>query len=160
MLQVLRDQGVDHIELRMIDLNPLVPVGVDVRDVAFAQLLLVWLASTPRRALSVKDQVQAAQNFKNAAHYDLKTVKIVPPTGKIMSVADAALEVLDQMAQFYREFPAEVTDVLAFQRAKFEDAENRYAWKIRKQFGGGFVEKGLELARQRQEEAVREEAYV
>lgn len=160
VLKVLRDQGVDHIELRMIDLNPLVPMGLDVRDVAFAQLLLVWLASTPRRTLSVKDQVQAVQNFKSAAHYDLKTVKIVPPTGKIMPVADAALEVLAQMAQFYRDFPAEVTDVLDFQRAKFEDAENRYAWKIRKRFGGGFVEKGLELAQKRQEEAVREEIHV
>lgn len=70
------------------------------------------------------------------------------------------MDVLEQMARFFRDFPAEVNDVLAFQRAKFEDAENRYAWKIRKQFGGGFVENGLELARRRQEEAVREEAYV
>ena len=69
--------GVDHIELRMFDLNPLVPGGIDVRDLTFAQLFLVWLASTPREALSPKDQVQAVQNFKNAAHYDLKAVKIV-----------------------------------------------------------------------------------
>lgn len=154
ILKVLRDQGVDHIELRMFDLNPLVPVGVDERDVAFAQLLLVWLASTPRQPFSVKDQIQAVQNFKNAAHYDLKTVKIVAPSGEVYSVAGAALKVLDQMAGFYRDFPKDVTDILDFQRAKFEDAENRYAWKIRRQFSGSYMEKALDLAKKRQEEAL------
>ena len=31
--------------------------------------------------------------------------------------------------------------------------EKRYAYRVRKEFGGGFVEKGLALAKQRQEEA-------
>ena len=66
-LNTLREQGVDHIELRMFDLNPLVPGGIDERDLTFAKLFLVWLASTPREAISTKAQVQAVQNFKNAA---------------------------------------------------------------------------------------------
>lgn len=152
-LETLRDQGVDHIELRMFDLNPLAPTGIDERDLSFAQLFLVWLAATPREPLSVKAQVQAVQNFKNAAHYDLKTVKIVPPSGKICSVAHAALDVLDSMEAFYRDFPEEVLSILHFQREKFVDAENRYAWKIRHAYDGGFAKKGLALARQRQEEA-------
>lgn len=152
-LNTLREQGIDHIELRMFDLNSLVPGGIDERDLAFAQLFLVWLASTPREPLSTKAQVQAVQNFKNAAHYDLKTVKIVPPDGEVTSVANAALKVLDRMAEFYEGFPDSVGKVLAFEREKFVDAENRYAWKIRRAFDGGFVKKGMALARQRQEEA-------
>lgn len=100
-LNTLREQGVDHIELRMFDLNPLMPGGIDERDLTFAQLFLMWLASTPREGLSTKAQVQAVQNFKNAAHYDLKTVKIVPPDGEVTSVANAALKVLNRMAEFY-----------------------------------------------------------
>ena len=152
ILRVLREQGVDHIELRMFDLNPLVSSGVDVRDVTFAQLLLVWLAATPRKPFSAKDQVQAVQNFKNAAHYDLKTVKILAPDGKVCSVADAALRVLEEMQEFYQDFPEEVTSVLAFETEKFVDADNRYAWIIRKQYANGYVKKGLELARKRQDE--------
>ena len=152
-LGTLRDQGVDHIELRMFDLNPLTPTGIDERDLSFAQLFLVWLASTPRVPLSTKAQVQAVQNFKNAAHYDLKTVKIVPPNGEVCSVTDAALHVLDRMAEFYQDFPDSVQEVLSFERDKFIDGDNRYAWKIRREFDGGFVKKGLALARQRQEEA-------
>ncbi len=160
VLKTLREEGVDHIELRMIDLNPLAPFGIDERDVAFAQLLLVWLASTPRRVLSIQDQVQAVQNFKNAAHYDLKTVKIGSSTGKTIPVANAALEVLDQMLEFYQGFPQEIGKILAFQRAKFEKAENRYAWKIREAFQDGFVKKGLELAQKLQQEALKEKRDV
>lgn len=156
LLETLREQGVDHIELRMIDLNPLVPVGIDIRDVIFAQLLLVWLACTPREALSIQDQVQAVQNFKNAAHYDLKTVNIVNRLGKAVPVADAALDVLDQMMAFFQDFSEEILQVLAFQRTKFENAENRYAWQIREQYKEGFVKKGLELAKKRQQEALEE----
>ena len=116
-------------------------------------MFLVWLASVPGVKLAARDQVQAVQNFKNAARYDLKTVKILLPDGAVCPVADAALQVLERMEAFYRDFPEELREVLAFQRAKFEDAENRYAWKIRRAYGGGFVKKGMELARQRQEEA-------
>ena len=151
-LGTLREQGVSHIELRMIDVNPLVPGGADERDMIFAQLLLSWLAATPRHSLSVKDQVQAVQNFKNAAHYDLKTVKIVMPDGAVASVADTALKVLAEMREFYRDFPADVLEVLDFETEKFLDAEKRYAWMIRKEFSDGYVRKGLELAKKRQEE--------
>ena len=152
-LNTLREYGVDHIELRMFDLNPLAPSGIEIRDLTFTQLFLVWLASTPREEFSDKAQVQAAQNFKNAAHYDLKTVKIVPPDGEVTSVANAALNVLHRMAEFYKDFPVEVQEVLNFEREKFIDGDNRYAWKIRRTFDDGFVKKGLALARQRQEEA-------
>jgi glutamate--cysteine ligase len=154
VLKVLRDDGVNHIELRMFDLNPLVSAGVDVRDVQFAQLLMVWLMCQPVKHLSRKAQVQAVQNFKNAAHYDLKTVKIVLPGEEATPVADAALTLLAQMKGFYRDFPGEVRDVLIFEEEKFLDPEKRYAWKIRKEFADGYVQKGLTLATARQREAV------
>lgn len=151
-LRALKERGVNHIELRMFDLNPLISCGVDVRDVKFAQLLLVYLASTPRRKLSAREQVQAVQNFKNAAHYDLKTVKIVS-SGEVCTVARAAKVVFGDLRRFYAGYSADVLSVLDFEEAKIDDADNRYAWKIRREYDGGFVEKGLKLARQRQEEA-------
>lgn len=152
-LNTLREEGVNHIELRMFDLNPLIPCGIEEKDVIFAQLFLVWLASIPRRPFSDQAQVQAVQNFKNAAHYDLKTVKIVVPNGEVYTVTDAALNVLASMKKFYRDFPDTIHEVLDFEEAKFIDGDNRYAWKIRKQFAGGYARKGLFLAKQRQEEA-------
>lgn len=151
-LNTLREKGVNHIELRMFDLNPLVPCGIEEKDVAFAQLLLVWLVATPHPPFPKKAQVQAVQNFKNAAHYDLKTVKIVDPSGEVYTVAQAALNVLASMKEFYQGYSTEVQAILDFQEAKFVDANNRYAWKIRKEYSNGFAKKGLELAKRRQEE--------
>lgn len=149
-LEALRDGDVSHIELRMFDLNPLVKEGVDVRDVFFAQLFLIWLASTPPEHVSRVDQVQAIQNFKSAAHFDLKTVKIVMPDGDVNTVDVMALKILDRMEEFFSGFDHSITQCLAFQRAKFEDQENRYAWQIRAKYSNGFVQKGLDLCRKQQ----------
>ena len=212
----LKGEGVSHIELRMIDLNPYRPAGLDVRDAEFIKLLLIYLAALPDREITPHEQIQAVKNTKNAAHYDIDEVKIVLPgsdedlkacRGEKISPADsymekgaettdlvsAALCVIGKMEAFFAgiaerfaqtaaggcpaepEFaeqlvqtaaggcPAELANadhlaqlaaakeevmaVLAYQRKKFEDPEARYAFRVRKEYGEGFVEKGLELAR-------------
>lgn len=155
-LEGMRAGNISHIELRMFDLNPLYAAGVAYDDVFFAQLFLVWLASKPACALDKKAQVQAVQNFKNASRFDLKTVKIVAPDGEIFTVARAARNTINIMMDFYRSIGAgqDVMDCLERQYLKFEDGSTRYAYKIRQRFGGGFVQKGLELARARQAAAV------
>lgn len=154
-MKALRDNGqVSHIELRMLDLNPLTVSGIEEKDVFFAQLMLVWLAGTPRQKFDLKDQVQAVQNFKNAARFDLKTVSIVVPNGERYSVVDAALNVIGFMEEFYRGFPDDVQEILAFEKEKFLDPEKRYAWKIKNEFKDGYVKNGLALAKQRQQELI------
>lgn len=149
-LESLCRNGVNHIELRMFDLNPLVSAGVEEMDIIFAQLLMVWLASTPSQPFSEKDQIQAVKNFKNAAHYDLKTVNILTTDGETYSAAHAALKVIDRMKEFYGGLSLDVDEILQFEYEKFTDADNRYAWKIRKQFGNRYVKKGLEFVKERQ----------
>ena len=151
-LESLCQNGVNHIELRMFDLNPLVCVGVEEKDIVFAQLLMVWLAAMKGQPFGEKEQIQAVQNFKNAARYDLKTVNILMPDGRIYSVANAALRVIERMKEFYGGLSLDVEEILQFEYEKFTDADNRYAWRIRKQFGGGYVKKGLKLVKERQGE--------
>ncbi len=150
-LESLRKNGVNHIELRMFDLNPLCVEGIEVKDVIFAQLLMIWLLCQPEQDFTSRHQIQAVQNFKNAAHYDLKTVKIALPDGTICSVAQAAMNMIDAMKGFYRKYEIEVQDILDFEYEKFVDGGRRYAWIIREQFQGGFVRKGMELAKRQQE---------
>lgn len=145
------EKGVNHIELRMFDLNPLEEAGVEIKDIRFAQLLMVWLVSTPDQPFDKKDQIQAMHNFKNAARYDLKTIGILDSNGENISVVWAGIKVIDKMKEFYQKLGLPVQDVLEFEYQKFMDAENRYAWKIRKQYQGSYVNKILELAKERQE---------
>lgn len=145
-LESLRMEGVNHIEMRMFDLNPFAFGGIDIRDIRFTQLFLIWLSSLRRNHVTKRDQVEAAQNFKNAAHYDLKTVKIRLRDGNMYPVADAGLEILQRMQEFYRGCDSWVQDVLLFETAKFENADNRYAWQFRRLYPDHFVKRGLALA--------------
>lgn len=149
-LQRLADLGVSHIELRMIDLNPLTDLWVEEKDLLFAHLLMVWLASIPRIPLNERTQILAAQNFKSAARYDLKTVRTILPDGRSLPTAEAALEVLAAMEDFYQEENGEIREILRFQKDKFLNVENRYAWKVRRLYSDTFAAKGLELAKERQ----------
>lgn len=156
-LDSLRAGNISHIELRMFDLNPTDSLGLNEQDVFFSQLLLIWFACTPAQPFTRADQIQAIQNFKNAAHYDLRTVKIIFPGGRTCTVNAAALEVLDAMIAFFRGINAgqEVFDCLAFQRGKFTDAiHERYTHTVRHAYGTEFVKNGLKLAHLRQQEAL------
>lgn len=159
-LEGLKEYGVDHIELRMFDINPMTESGIDVRDVRFVQLFLVWLASLPRKVMSPLEQVLAVQNFKNAAHFDLRTVKIVMPELRDEAAASAegaALYVMDRVWKFYRNLPGELPDwvpeVLDFEKKKIRHPETRYAAQVRERFSGTFLEKGMERAMCLQEES-------
>ena len=146
-LDALREKGVSHIELRMVDLNPFAEAGLDIRDLKFIQYLLIWLVSLNEEDFSAKAQVQAVQNYKNAARYDLKTVRIKESKGEYLSIADAGLLIINYMKDFYKGFGDEVDDVLAFQEEKLINPEKRYAWRIRREYGTNYAIKGLELSK-------------
>ena len=144
--------GINHIELRMIDLNPLTREGLDVRDARFAQLFLVFLASTPQTYLGTKSQVRAIQNFKNAARYDARLINILLPNGDSCAVTEAGMTIIEQMKKFYLDADDEVQEVLRFQASKFLRPENRYPFQVFQRFRDVFTEKGLERAKELQEE--------
>ena len=149
-LSALRENGADHIELRMIDLNPLEETGLDIRDIQFAHLMLVWLAGTPDVPVTINDQVHAVQNFKNAARYDLKTVYMYDENGDSYSFVSASKIIIERMRFFFRPLGINVNDILDYEYDKFTNAENRYAYKVRKLYNGSFVKKGLELTKEKQ----------
>ena len=51
-LLTLAENGIDRIEIRCVDLNPLTGGLVDVRDVAFIHLFMLWCATQERETLS------------------------------------------------------------------------------------------------------------
>ena len=136
-----------HLELRMIDLNPLDQAGMDPRDVRFLQLLLVFLACTRSIDADPAAQIRFIANTKNAARFDIKTVHLMEKSGSPRSIADAALDIIEEMRSFYRdlELLSDCDDILLFELSKFTDMQNRYAWQIRERFSEGFVKKGLQF---------------
>ena len=152
-LETLVAKGIDHIELRCVDLNPLVGGLVDVRDLKFIQLFFLWCAARPPARLTERDQAQAVRNFKNAARYDLDLARISLPDSTSASVREIGLRLLSSMSRFFADFPQEVADIIAFEREKLEHPERRYAEQVRERFGGTFAQKGLAFAKKLTEDA-------
>lgn len=149
-LESLEENGINHIEIRNIDNNPLIPVGIDIKDAIFIHLLFIWLMSLPDIELSNLQQIDAVSNFKNAAHYDLKTVTISMPGFETKTIADAGVEIINAMSEFYkagRNLPHDYKEVLEFEREKLIYPEKRYAWQIKEQYQNDYVLKGIDLAK-------------
>ncbi len=149
-LNALRESGINHIELRQIDLDPLAEDGIDIRDAEFLKLLLVWLAATEMEPLSMQDQMQALQNHKTAAAYDWDLARIALPGQRVKTLRQNLEELLQEMDEFFAGIP-QARPILEYQMHKLLAEENRYACRVRSTYGENYIEGGLRLARQIQE---------
>lgn len=150
-LQSLRERGADHIELRMIDLNPFAVDGIALEDLQFLQLFLVWLAAQPRRRLDEAGQVAALQNHKRSAAYDWSMIRITDPAGRSVPLALALEAVLGEMEQFFQADSGDIHSALRCQWEKLREPSKRYASRVRAQFGGDYIRSGLSRAAEIQE---------
>lgn len=159
----LRQLGINHIEYRMVDVNPLADCFLDLRDAGFLEMLIVWLASQETNPLTEEEQRGAIDNIKQAAKRNWETTMIARPTGVFvhgqegsvvassaagaaMSLQQALEEVLEQMASFYEGADEKITSFLEHQREKVACQEKRYVDRIGAQFGTAYVEEGLKRA--------------
>ena len=111
----LKKTGIDHIELRMFDLDPLEKLGIADNDLDFAHLLAVYLLSEKDFRFTKALQAEAIKNHQNAALYDLKNVRI----GK-KPIKEAALGIIEKMERYFSSFPEkeEIKKVIAYEKEK------------------------------------------
>ncbi len=87
-LENLAENGVDHIELRMFDLNPSAPLGIDGRDLEFAHLFILYLLSQPDFDFTPELQEKAVSDHKNAA--------LLTPDAELLERAESVLEEMEK----------------------------------------------------------------
>ena len=107
--------GVSHIELRMLDLDPFTKLGVDERDLEFTHLLIMYLSCRDDFELTAELQAQAVKDHKNAALYDLDGVCIggVP-------MLERAAQIIDDMQKFFCD-DSEACSILIYEKNKLSD---------------------------------------
>ena len=69
-IDTLINNGADHIELRMFDINPLFPVGICKNDLEFAGIFLEYLSSLPDFNFTPEEQIKAFERHKKAAEFN------------------------------------------------------------------------------------------
>lgn len=111
-LEALLSGGVDHIELRMFDLNPLEKLGIAEKDLEFAHLFLVYLLHLEDFDFTPELQAKAISDHQAAAMYDLSGVMIDD-----LPIKKAADDFLDKMDEFFADLP-ETHDIIEYERRK------------------------------------------
>lgn len=109
--------GIDHIELRMFDLNPLSDVGIFSEDAEFAHLLMLYLLHLPDFDFTAKLQEKAVLDHKEAAKY-------MPNKHYV----DKAKAIITEMKHFFQGYTY-AEKVLEYQERKLT-ANQRYCVKI------------------------------
>lgn len=105
-LENLAAKGVDHIELRMFDLNPSAVLGIDSRDLEFAHLLILYLLSQADFDFTPELQEKAVRDHKNAA--------LLEPDTKLL---ERGLEVIEEMEKHFSG-NEKALEIIAFEKEK------------------------------------------
>ena len=123
-------KGIDHIELRMLDLNPLEPAGIALEDLRFLRLFLIWCSFFPRHLPDEKEQKDAIANMKQASLFDERGIWIREGS-VLMPVREAALEVLSEMACTFEAIGrSDVLSTIEYQKRKLLAPGSRYAEQV------------------------------
>ncbi len=131
-LEALRN-GIDHIELRMLDVNPLEPAGIALEDLRFLQLFLIWCSFFPEHVPDEREQADAVSNMKQAALFDERRVWI--REGSVLRpVREAAMEVLSEMACTFEAIGCyDALSAIEYQKRKLLVPGMRYAEQVERQ---------------------------
>ena len=128
-LEALR-KGIDHIELRMLDLNPLEPAGIALEDLRFLRLFLIWCSFCPEYLPDEKEQADAITNMKHAALFDEKSIWIREGS-VLIPVREAALEILSDMACTFEAIGCfDALSTIEYQKRKLLIPGSRYAEQV------------------------------
>ncbi|GAA4898401.1 glutamate--cysteine ligase [Ferrimonas pelagia] len=110
-LYALCHQGVEYIELRSLDINPLLPLGLDEPQSHFLDLFLITMALLPSPAISPAEQQIIDQRLKRVIHrgrqpgltlpiFDQAKHDVAKPEAPAELTLEAlGLELIDEMAQ-------------------------------------------------------------
>ena len=142
-LESLAEKGINHLELRVIDVNPLSPTGILTEDIRFIHLLILYLAGLPDFDFDDDAQMQAVRNIKSAAVFGNTAVR------------QQAAGVLEEIRTYtLKNFP-EYREVIEHQLNKLTPGSS-YAEIISDRYSQDYMTKGLALA----EEYQRSVGYV
>ena len=145
-IDLLRKKGINHIELRIIDLNPLSPIGVFEKDLEFIHLLIIYLLSVNKPLPDKTQQLVAVSNMKAASLYDESSpINVCTDT---LPLKDAAIIELKNLYDFAKQYYPKYLDAVTYQLSKTET--NSYSQIIRELFSDDYIRKGIAISKKYQ----------
>ena len=133
-LDALLQKGANHVELRVLDVNPLTRSGIFAEDIRFIQLLILYLSFLPDDEFDDNAQIKSVEDVKAAAVFGNADIK------------RRAKEALNEIKSFTVRYYPEYTPIVDYQLNKLHDG-NSYAEIVSREYSKDYMNKGLALAK-------------
>ncbi len=115
-LNYLDTVGVEYIEVRLLDANPYLPLGVDNAQLHFMDLLLLHCMLEPSSLHGDDLCAEVAENFQRATQEGRKPGLLLRLEGRAVALSTWASEVFDQLRPL-AEFLDALSDGIAYQNS-------------------------------------------
>jgi glutamate--cysteine ligase len=154
--QALQRGGVEYIEVRVLDLDPFEPLGINEDTMRFIDLFASYCLLEHSPMVEACDQIAAKQNIRQAVYNGREADARLCRRGRQITLTDWANELLDQLeglAETYdqSEGQSHYRSALAKQRAKVRDSSLTTSARVLQTLGDekiGFFDFGLRQAQQ------------
>ncbi len=122
-LDALASEGIDYIELRSIDVNPLLPLGIDTPQVHFLEAFLMFCLLNPSPKITEEEQLEIDKNDQLVAHSGRLPELKLTHNNTAQTLTHWGREIANNIAQVAQLFGAEhQTDVVRICQ-RFERAD-------------------------------------
>tara|TARA_B100000945_G_C20419272_1_gene616907 strand:+ start:1220 stop:2749 length:1530 start_codon:yes stop_codon:yes gene_type:complete len=98
-IKKLSEFGVDYLELRSLDLNPFSLYGVEIEDLDFIELFILYCTITPSPIIDRVEQENINKNNRLIAIEGRKEGLELIKNGKSIPLSDWAFEIIDQIEE-------------------------------------------------------------
>ena len=133
-LDAFLQKGANHVELRVLDVNPLTRSGIFAEDIRFIQLLVLYLSFLPDFDFDDNAQIKAVEDVKAAAVLGNAGIKL------------RAKEALNEIKSFTVRYYPEYTPIVDYQINKLLFGFS-YAEIVSREYSKDYMNKGLALAK-------------
>ena len=126
-VHALRERGVEYIEVRCLDIDPFVPLGIEPATARFLDSFLLYCAISDSPQLSDSECEHAANNFSLAVKRGREPGLMLNENGRERSLTEWGEALLDEIAGCAALFDqaqggSVFAEALAIQRAKLKDS--------------------------------------
>ncbi len=99
-LHALRYRGVEYIEVRCLDVNPYLPLGIDDQQINFVDLFLLWCLVQDSRPISAEECMHLQNNSRRVAINGRDPDVLIRHFGEDHKLPELAATLVDSICQF------------------------------------------------------------
>ncbi|MHC5347592.1 glutamate--cysteine ligase [Metapseudomonas furukawaii] len=127
-IQALMARGVQYVEVRCLDINPYLPLGIDLEESRFLDAFLLFCALQDSPPMAGEECRSATDNFQRVVKEGRRPGLTLLRNGQAIGLTDWANDLLDRIARTAEVLDAaqgsqEHTAALTAQRAKLADPD-------------------------------------